>query len=401
MVFLKKRWLYFLLPMLALFAVFAALQRPEPVQYITSPVRYGNIEQTVLASGTLNAVNQVNVGSQVSGQLKSLKVALGDQVTKDQLIAEIDPILQQYTLRQAQASLDSAKAQKQAKQALLRQYELAYRRQQQMWQQDATSKASLEEAAATLDTTRAAINQLDAEITSAQVSVDTAKANLGYTRITAPISGTVVSIVTKEGQTVAASQSVPTIIKLANLDTMTVKAEISEADVIHVKPGMSVWFTTLGDPDKRYYATLRAIEPASTSDSSDDDSTSSNSSSSDSSSSSSSAVYYNGLFDIANPDHRLRVSMTAQVTIVSGEAKNVLLVPIAAVDNNAQQQAVVRVLEQGKVISKTIQTGLKDSLNIQVISGLKENEQVILGDSQSNADNTGNSGQMMPSPPGP
>ncbi|NCB57405.1 MAG: efflux RND transporter periplasmic adaptor subunit [Gammaproteobacteria bacterium] len=400
MVLLKKRWLYFLLPLLAMFAVFAVLQRPEPVQYITSPVRYGNIEQTVLASGTLNAVNQVNVGSQVSGQLKSLKVALGDQVTKDQLIAEIDPILQQYTLRQAQASLDSAKAQKQAKQALFHQYELAYRRQQQMWQQDATSKASLEEAAATLDTTRAAINQLDAEITSAQVSVDTAKANLGYTRITAPISGTVVSIVTKEGQTVAASQSVPTIIKLANLDTMTVKAEISEADVIHVKPGMSVWFTTLGDPDKRYHATLRAIEPASTSDSSDDDSSSSSSSSSDSSSSSSSAVYYNGLFDIANPDHKLRVSMTAQVTIVSGEAKNVLLVPIAAVENNAQQQSTVRVLEQGKVISKTVQTGLKDNLNIQVISGLKENEQVILGDSQSSTDNTSNSGQMMP-PPGP
>lgn len=399
MVFLKKRWLYFLLPLLVLSGVFAILQRPEPVQYITSPVRYGNIEQTVLASGTLNAVNQVNVGSQVSGQLKSLKVALGDQVTKDQLIAEIDPILQQYTLRQAQASLDSAKAQKQAKQALLRQYELAYRRQQQMWQQDATSKASLEEAAATLDTTRAAINQLDAEITSAQVSVDTAKANLGYTRITAPISGTVVAIVTKEGQTVAASQSVPTIIKLANLDTMTVKAEISEADVIHVKPGMSVWFTTLGDPDKRYHATLRAIEPASTS-SSDDDNSSSSSSSSDSSSSSSSAVYYNGLFDIANPDHKLRVSMTAQVTIVSGEAKNVLLVPIAAVENNAQQQSTVRVLEQGKVISKIIQTGLKDNLNIQVISGLKENEQVILGDSQSSTDNTSNSGQMMP-PPGP
>ena len=399
MVFLKKRWLYFLLPLLAMFAVFAVLQRPAPVQYITSPVRYGNIEQTVLASGTLNAVNQVNVGSQVSGQLKSLKVALGDQVTKDQLIAEIDPILQQYTLRQAQASLDSAKAQKQAKQALLRQYELAYRRQQQMWQQDATSRASLEEAAATLDTTQAAINQLDAEITSAQVSVDTAKANLGYTRITAPISGTVVAIVTKEGQTVAASQSVPTIIKLANLDTMTVKAEISEADVIHVKPGMSVWFTTLGDPDKRYHATLRAIEPASTS-SSDDDNSSSSSSSSDSSSSSSSAVYYNGLFDIANMDHKLRVSMTAQVTIVFGEAKNVLLVPIAAVENNAQQQSTVRVLEQGKVISKIIQTGLKDSLNIQIISGLKENEQVILGDSQSSTDNAGNSGQMMP-PPGP
>ncbi len=158
MALLKKRWLYFILPLLALTVAFTALHGPAPIQYITAPVRYGDIEQTVLATGTLSAINQVSVGAQVSGQLKSLKVALGEQVTKGQLVAEIDPILQQYTLRQAQANLDSAKAQKQAKQALLRQYELAYRRQQQMWQQDATSKANLEEAAASLDTTRAAIS---------------------------------------------------------------------------------------------------------------------------------------------------------------------------------------------------------------------------------------------------
>lgn len=396
----QKRSLLFLLPLLVLAATFGITTRTDPVEYLTSPVLHGNIEQTVLASGTLNAVNQVNVGAQVSGQLKSLKVALGDQVTKDQLIAEIDPILQQYTLRQAQADLDSVKAQKQAKQALLRQYEQAYRRQQMMWQQDATSKASLEDAAASLDTTRAAINQLDAEIKSAQVAVDTAKANLGYTRINAPISGTVVSVVTKQGQTVTANQSIPTIIKLADLDTMTVKAEISEADVINVKPGMKVWFTTLGEPDKRYYATLRAIEPASTADSSDDDSSSSSSSSSSSFSSSSSAIYYNGLFDVANPDHKLRVSMTAQVTIITGEAKDVLLVPVAAIENNERQQATVRVLEQDRVINKIIQIGLKDSLNVQVISGLNEGEQVILGDSQSSAA-TSSSGQMMPPPPGP
>ena len=170
MTLVKKRTWLFLLLLLVLGSFLAFMRRPETIQYITIPVRYGDIEQTVIASGTLNAVNQVSVGSQVSGQLKSLKVALGDQVTQGQLIAEIDPILQQYTLRQAQATLDSTKAQKQAKQALLHQYELAYRRQQQMWQQDATARSNVEEAAASLETTRAAISQLEAEIKSAQVS---------------------------------------------------------------------------------------------------------------------------------------------------------------------------------------------------------------------------------------
>lgn len=401
MTLLKKRWVYILLPLLALAVAFKLLQKPAPIQYITAPARYGDIEQTVLATGTLSAINQVSVGAQVSGQLKSLKVALGDQVMKGQLIAEIDPILQQYTLRQAQANLDSAKAQKQAKQALLHQYELAYRRQQQMWQQNATSKANVEEAAATLETTRAAVHQLDAEIIAAQVSVDTAKANLGYTNIKAPISGTVISIITKEGQTVAASQSVPTIIKLADLDSMTVKAQISEADVINVKPGLKVWFTTLGEPKKRYFATLRAIEPASTSDNSDSSNASSSTSSSSTSSSSSSAVYYNGLFDVKNPDHRLRVSMTAQVTIVSGEAKNVLLVPVAAVEEDGpDQRAMIRVLEHDRVVVKPIKLGLKDSLNAQVLSGLNEGENIILGDSNSSPARA-DSGRMMPPPPGP
>lgn len=170
MTLVKKRTWLFLLLLLVLGSLLTFMRRPETIQYMTIPVRYGDIEQTVIASGTLNAVNQVSVGSQVSGQLKSLKVALGDQVTQGQLIAEIDPILQQYTLRQAQATLDSTKAQKQAKQALLHQYELAYRRQQQMWQQDATARSNVEEAAASLETTRAAISQLEAEIKSAQVS---------------------------------------------------------------------------------------------------------------------------------------------------------------------------------------------------------------------------------------
>lgn len=398
MKFSLKSSVFLILLLGAGFALYAYMSEAEPVQYITAPVQYNDIEQTVVASGTLNAVNQVSVGSQVSGQLKSLKVQLGDHVEKGQLVAEIDPELNQNTLKQAQANLDSVKAQKKAKEALLNQYRLAYQRQQRMWLRDATSKADLENAEASMATTQAEIHQLDAEIISAQVSVETAKANLGYTQITSPISGTVISVVTKEGQTVQASQSIPTIIKVADLDTMTVKAEISEADVIHVKPGMPVYFTVLGEPDKKYHATLRAIEPASTSDSSDDSSSSSSSSSSNSSSSSSSAIYYNGLFDIENPDHRLRVSMTAQVTIITAAEKHVLTIPVSALDNLGGRY-FVRVLKNSKTEPREIEIGLKDSLSAQIISGLSENETVIIGDSTNMAPPS-NDGHMMPPPPG-
>src|SRR5450631_1119571 len=231
------------------------------ISYITANATKTDIEEKVLASGTLNALKTVEVGAQVSGQLKKLHVVLGDQVKKGQLLAEIDPVLQQNSLRDAEASLENVKAQKRSKQALLQQYELAYKRQKQMVDQDAAASADLESAQAQLDGTRADLAALDAQINKAKISVDTAKANLDYTRIVAPMEGVVISIVTEEGQTVVSAQTAPTILKLANLDTITVKAQISEADVTRTRPGQSVYFTILGDADTRYYSTLRAIEP--------------------------------------------------------------------------------------------------------------------------------------------
>lgn len=401
----KRTWWIAALAVLVLGSGAMLLHRPAPVEYLTAPAQRGSIKQTVEATGTLKAVQQVSVGSRVSGQLTSLNVKLGDHVRQGQLVAMIDPLLQQYSLREAQATLDSVRAQKVAKQALLKQYQLADARQKAMWANDSTSKANLEEAAASLATTQAEVDQLNAEIRESQVSVDTAKANLGYTRITSPLSGTVISIVTKEGQTVSASQSIPTIIKVADLDTMTVKAQISEADVIHVAPGMHVYFTILGDPNKRYEATLRAIEPASSTDSDSDDSsssssTSSSSTSSSSSSSSSSAIYYYGLFDVANPDHRLRVSMTAQVTIILGEANDVLLVPLDAIEDADSAHPYVRVLEpKGQTRRQPVQLGLKDAINVQILHGLQAGERVVLGDNSNPV--AASSDHMMPPPPGP
>ncbi len=365
----------------------------DPPAFITTGIARMDIEESVLASGTLEALKTVAVGAQVSGQLEKLHVRLGDQVKKGQLLAEIDPVLQQNSLKDAEASLENVQAQIRSKKALLQQYELAYRRQKELAAQDAASQADLESAQAQLDTARADLAALNAQAKKARIAVDTAKANLDYTRIVAPMDGVVISIDTEEGQTVVSAQTAPTILKLANLDTITVKAEISEADVTRVKAGQKVYFTILGEPDSRHYGTLRAIEPGPKS------SSSASGSSSSSTSSSSSAIYYNGLFDVPNPDRKLRVSMTAQVAIVLREAKQVLSIPVSALSDKGEDgRQTVKVLVNGTPQVRTINVGITNNVNAEVVDGLRAGEKVVIGDAAAKV-STASSG-MPPGPPG-
>ncbi|MDO4223241.1 MAG: efflux RND transporter periplasmic adaptor subunit, partial [Acinetobacter sp.] len=274
-------WYYFFKP------------QEQTVQYITSDVVQQDLENTVLATGTLEASKLVSVGAQASGQIKKLYVKLGDRVAQGQLIAHIDSAQQENALKTSQANLKNLQAQLAIKKVSLEKVAAEYQRQKAMYAQDATSKMELESALASYKTAQAEIAALDAQIEQAHLSISTAQENVGYTRIVAPMSGTVVAIVTEEGQTVNANQSAPTVVKLAQLDTMTIKAEISEADVIKVKEGQTVYFTTLGDSETKHYATLRQVEPAPTSIKND--------STSSSTSSSSTAIYYNALFDVPNP----------------------------------------------------------------------------------------------------
>jgi macrolide-specific efflux system membrane fusion protein len=366
----------------------------DKTEYITANAVRMDIEESVLASGTLEAVKTVEVGAQVSGQLKKLHVALGERVKKGDLLAEIDPVLQQNSLRDAEAQVENLRAQKRSRQALLRQYELEYQRQKQMVAQDAAARADLESAQAQLESTRADIASLEAQIRKARIAVDTSGANLGYTRIIAPMDGVVVSIVTEEGQTVVSTQSATTILKLANLDTVTVKAEISEADVTRVRPGQKVYFTILGEPDTRIFSTLRAIEPAPEESSS---SSGTSSSAGSSTGSSSTAIYYNGLFDVPNPGHKLRVSMTAQVSIVLNEVKKAVCIPVTALcDKGKDGRCEVRVLRNNRPEIRRIRTGVSDNVQVQVIEGLREGEKVVIGDSASVPASTQTS-----RPPGP
>ncbi|WP_241825958.1 efflux RND transporter periplasmic adaptor subunit [Izhakiella australiensis] len=318
-----------------------------------------------------------NVGAQVSGQVKSLKVKLADRVTKGQSIADIDDVPQRNDLRNAEAALNVVKAERQARQALLKQAELRFKRQRQMLREDASSREDFETAEATLATTRAELLSLNAKLVQAQIDVDKKKVDLGYTKVVAPMDGTVIAVVTQQGQTVNASQSAPTIIKLARLDVMTIKAQISEADITRVSPGQKARFTIFSDPDKHYDATLRTVELAPESVMKDDALASNNSASG--SGTSNASVYYNALLDVPNPDNRLRIAMTAQVTLLAGEAKNTLLVPIQAVhkvDGNKQQVQVL--LSDNTLETREVKTGITNSVDIQILDGVKVGENVVL-----------------------
>ncbi len=363
----------------------AFLSSSPPPTFASAEVTRADLEDSVLASGTIDAIERVSVGAQVSGQLKSLKVALGDRVQKGQLVAEIDDMTQQNELRNKQAALEMRRAARTAKIATLKQSELAYRRQRQMLAADASSRESFETAEATLAVTRAEIASLDAQIVQAEVDVDIAKVNLGYTRIVSPIDGVVVAVITKQGQTVNSIQSAPTIIKVANVATMTIKAQISEADVTRVKPGLPVYFTILGEPDERYHATLRAVEPAPDSIQKDETTASLTSASG---SATSAAIYYNGLFDVPNPDERLRISMTAQVFIVRGEAKDAIVVPSSALGKRGQDgRYAVRVVgKDNKTEERQVRIGMNNNVRAEVLEGLQPGERVVTVDSVAAAD---------------
>ena len=383
------RRILFGLVLLAVLAGLALLARPmlfaeQTPTMMTSAVTRGDIEETVLATGILKPVRLVAVGAQVSGRVTAVKVALGETIRKGDLIAEIDSLTQESSLRTAEADLANIRAQRAEKEATLVNALSTLQRQTKMVAQKATSQADYEAAIADVATTKAQIAALDAQITAAEAAIETAKVNLGYTRIIAPIDGTVLAIVTQEGQTVNAAQSAPTIVILGQLDTMTVRAEISEADIVKVKPGQSLYFTIVGDPDHRYEATLGSIEPAPESiksDSSFSSSTSTSSTSSSSSSSSSEAIYYIGVFDVPNVDGRLRTYMTAEVHILLGAAKGALTIPAAALGGRqADGSYTVRVVEgNGAVAVRAVEVGLNDKVTAEIRSGLSEGERVVTG----------------------
>jgi len=339
------------------------------VSYTTAVVTRGDVESTVVAAGIVQPLKYVDVGAQTSGKLKSLKVNRGDQVKENQLLAEIDPALADTALTSANAALESMTAQRALKQAQLVLAQVERNRNDELFTNSLISTNERDITKAAYDVAFADVASLTAQMKEATAAIETAKANLGYTKITAPMGGEVVSISLLEGQTLNANQQAPNILRLADISTVTVWAQVSEADIVRVKPGQDVYFTVLGD-SRRWNGKVRQILPTPEL--------------------INNVVFYDVLFDIPNPERELKIQMTAQVFIVLAEAKSVLRIPVAAIGNAGEGAEIkVRVLKpDGAVEMRPIKIGIKSEVSAEGKEGLQEKELVIIGQNTARANKT-------------
>lgn len=333
----------------------------------------GDIESVVTAQGKLEPKDYVDVGAQVSGKVETLHVEIGDDVTTGDPIADIDSATYESQLEGEQARLKTLEAQKAEQEALLTQAQQKADRNARLIKQKAVSKELYEDSQTALAIQQAQLASLAAQIEEARSAIENAQTNLGYTKIFSPMTGTVVSQSVKEGQTINANQTAPVIVQVADLDTMTVRAQVAEADITKLKEGAPLYFTTLGGNGKKWEGTIRQLLP--TPEIIND------------------VVLYNVLADIDNRDRQLMNGMTVQFFFVLGEAKNVTTIPSNALlrrlprEDTAEGQAYqVRIPARGgKEELRTIIVGLTSRTQAQVISGLNPGDKILLPAADSSA----------------
>jgi membrane fusion protein, macrolide-specific efflux system len=383
---------------------------PPAEQHILATVQRGDIEDLVSATGALQPRDYVDVGAQVSGQVKRIAVEVGSEVKAGELLVEIDA-------ETSAARVDASRAQLRSQQAQLAERELNVvkaerdlQRQKNLMAEDATTAETLQNADTAMRTARVQVQSLKAQIEQLQASMRVEEANLKFTRIFAPIAGTVVSITARQGQTLNANQSAPTLLRIADLSTMTVQTQVSEADVSKLRAGMPVYFTTLGSPGRRWNSQLKKVEPTPTV--------------------TNNVVLYNALFEVPNPNRSLMSQMTAQVFFIAAEARDVLMVPVSALSlqraaggarergaaapgvaasapaspasmprrvaggpaagapldglaRRAPRRATVRVAAaDGSVQEREVLVGISNRVQAEILSGLNEGEKVIAGTRQ-------------------
>ena len=347
----------------------------EKIHYLTETVKRGNIRKTVNATGEVDAVQLVTVGAQASGKIIELHAVIGQQVKKGDLIAQIDPVTQQNDLDIARARLSTYQAQLESRKVALKIAQTKYDREKKLKKTDATSRAALEDAENALAAARASLKEMESQVLQQQIQVDTAETNLGYTKIVAPLDGTIVSVPVKEGQTVNANQTTPTIAQIADLTDMEIKIEVSEGDIPFIKEGMRLRYTLLSDPDTTYKAKISSIDPGDTVLS---NATGNSVSSASSSASSASAVYYYAKARVPNPDGILRLAMTTQNVIEIDFAKDVLLLPSLVIQSDGRGGHTVNVLSADNTVEKRkVEVGINNNVMTEIRSGLKEGEKVV------------------------
>lgn len=339
---------------------------PPPMQYASEIATLGSIETQVLATGTVQAMDMVEVGSQVTGQVNFLGVALGQTVKKGELIAKIDNTAQQNALKEEELNFQSLVTQHNIKKVSLAHLQDEYDNQKQAYEGKVLAHQELVKTANQLALTKQELKLSELSLAQAKLKIATAKDNLDYTNIKAPIDGTVVAVVTKQGQTINASSSSPTIVKIAQMDTVQIKVKFSESDMPKLKVGMNAYFSPAGKPDDKRQTTLDSLELSPISESG--------------------AVYYAGTLTVPNPNHELLIGMSANVVIITDKADETLLIPSTALGEPLQtgeyQVQVLPKLDNTNMpvtpITKTIKIGLKNATHAQVLSGLSVGDEVVV-----------------------
>lgn len=399
---------------------------------LITTVERGNIENTISAAGSLKPSLYVDVGAQVSGQLQKLHVEVGDKVEADQLLAEIDARTQVSRVEASRSALEALEAQVDSRQAALDLARANAQRQERLMLANATSQQDYDTAMSNLANAQANVNQLAKQIAQSRSTLTSEETELEYTRIYSPIKGTIVSIEMNEGRTLNANQQAPTILRVADLSTMTVETQISEADIGNLQVGMDIYFTTLSGGNRRWFGKLRQILPTPVIENN--------------------VVLYTGLFDVENTDATLLPEMTAQVFFITASARDVLTVPVAALtytdtpavgmrpgatSGTAQQiapvlrspvavdaasrpdrspqtrpgtglamnpfatmparrPAIVKVIAaDGTQQEREVMVGVTSRVAAEVISGLQEGEQVVAGIIQANGEESANNNQRF------
>lgn len=350
------------------------IKKEEKIEFITVQAKNGNITQSVEATGKLYAKNSVELGVQVSGQIKKLYVDIGDNVKKGDMIAEIDDVKQKNKIDDLKASLGIYKAQLNSANIAKQVSENRYQRELSLYKSNATSRENLEKAKDELSLASAKVIEAQEQIKKTEISLYTAQTDLGYTKIVSSLDGVVISIPVKEGQTVNAAQTTPTIAKVADLSIMEARIEIPEGDVNKVKVGQNVKFGTLGNAKLDYNATIASIDPA---DKTYSDENSVTTKTSASTTNTNTAVYYYAKYYIPNENNYFKIGMTIENSIIINSAKNVIMVPSITIKHDNNSSFVLLKDEQNNAKKVSIQTGISDGIYTQILSGLKEGDEVI------------------------
>lgn len=359
----RKKIRYTLFIVLILGGLFLSMGKKEgisPKDFEQTRIERGNIVEVVTASGKIQPINTVSVGTQISGIVEQVLVDYNDEVKEGQLLARLDTALLTESKNDAQARLALATA----KQKIAK---LNYDRYAKLYKEKLIAKATLEEA-------EIALAVADTDILTATADVNKAERNYGYAQITSPVSGTVITKEVEQGQTVAASYQTPTLFSIAeDLSKMQIEASIAEADIGSIKSDMSVTFTVDAYPNDVFDGKVKQVRLSPTEDSN--------------------VVMYTVVIDVDNSSRKLLPGMTAFVSIVVNSAEDILRLPTSALQfkPNARlrqmiekkqidlkpTQAMVYQFKEGKLQPVVFERGISNASHIEVKSGFKEGDKVV------------------------